>query len=131
MSMKVTTRLFAVLALAVGPASAVVAQDAEAGAKVFKKCAACHAVGEGADHKVGPALNGIVGAPAGAVAGFRYSTAMVAAGEAGLIWDDATLAAFLTKPKDVVAKTKMSFPGLKKDEDLLNVIAYLKSFPDR
>ncbi|TMV03373.1 cytochrome c family protein [Ruegeria sediminis] len=102
--------------------------DPEAGEKVFKKCKACHAVGEDAKNKVGPALNGIVGATAGQVEGFKYSDAMIEAGAGGLIWDEETLSAYLAKPKDVVPGTKMSFAGLKKEEDQADVIAYLKGF---
>ncbi len=99
-----------------------------AGEKVFKKCKACHQVGEGAKKKTGPVLNGIAGAPAGAVDGFKYSKPMMAAAESGLVWTDAELAAFLTKPKSYMKGTKMSFAGLKKEDDVAAVIAYLKSF---
>jgi cytochrome c len=97
--------------------------DAAAGEKVFKKCKACHSMEEG-KKKVGPSLFGVIGAPAGAVEGFKYSKAML---ESGLTWDDETLAKYLTKPKDLVPKTKMSFAGLKKEADVANVIAYLKA----
>jgi cytochrome c len=102
--------------------------DAAKGEKVFKKCKACHAVGDGAKNKVGPALNGIVGATAGQVADFKYSKAMLEAGEGGLVWDEANLATYLTKPKDLVKGTKMSFAGLKKEQDRADVIAYLNGF---
>ncbi|AAV94303.1 c-type cytochrome [Ruegeria pomeroyi] len=98
------------------------------GEKTFKKCKACHQVGEGAKNKTGPTLNGIVGHAAGAVDGFKYSKPMQAAGEGGLVWTEAELAAFLAKPKAYMKGTKMSFAGLKKDEDIAAVIAYLKSF---
>lgn len=101
--------------------------DAEAGGKVFNKCKACHAVGPDAKNKVGPALNGIVDASAGQ-ADFKYSSAMLEAAEAGLVWDEETLTAFLQKPSDVVKGTKMSFPGLRKEEEIENVIAYLRRF---
>ena len=102
--------------------------DAAAGEKVFRKCKACHAVGEGAKNKVGPQLNGIVGMPAGKVESFKYSKGMLEAADGGLVWDEETLSAYLTKPKDVVPKTKMSFAGLRKEEDITNVIAYLQTF---
>lgn len=98
------------------------------GEKTFKKCKACHQVGEGAKNKTGPTLNGIVGHAAGAVDGFKYSKPMLAAAEGGLVWTEAELAAFLAKPKAYMQGTKMSFAGLKKDEDIAAVIAYLKSF---
>ncbi|WP_425043502.1 c-type cytochrome [Primorskyibacter sp. S87] len=98
------------------------------GEKTFKKCKACHQVGDGAKNKTGPILNGIVGAPVGQVGGFKYSKPMKAAAEGGLVWDEAELAAFLTKPKAYMKGTKMSFAGLKKDGDVEAVIAYLKSY---
>lgn len=102
--------------------------DAAKGEKVFNKCKACHAVGDGAKNKVGPQLNGIVGAAAGQNADFKYSDALLAAAAEGLTWDEETLAAFLTKPKDVIDRTKMAFPGLRKEDEIANVIAYLATF---
>ena len=119
--------LVAVLGLALA-SPAFAEGDAAAGEKVFKKCKACHAVGEKAKNKVGPMLNGIVGAPAGKVEGFKYSKSLVELADGGLVWDEETLVAFLKKPKDVVPKTKMSFAGLRKDEDITNVIVYLQTF---
>lgn len=114
------------------PASVALAQDAagdpEKGERVFRKCMACHAVGEGAENKVGPVLNDIIGAKAGAHEDFAYSDAMVAKGEEGLVWDEETLAAFLEKPRDYVPGTKMSFAGLRKEEERADVIAYLATF---
>ncbi|MCV2889122.1 c-type cytochrome [Ruegeria aquimaris] len=102
--------------------------DADKGKKVFNKCKACHAVGEGAANKVGPQLNGIVGAAAGQVEGFKYSDALTEAAAGGLVWDEANLAAFLAKPKDFMKGTKMSFAGLKKEDEIEDVIAYLQGF---
>lgn len=102
--------------------------DAAKGEKVFKKCKACHAVGEGAKNKVGPVLTGIVGAPAGQNPDFKYSKAMQEKAAEGLVWDDANLTAFLTKPKDFMKGTKMSFAGLRKEEQIQDVIAYLQGF---
>lgn len=99
-----------------------------AGEKVFKKCAACHAVGEGAANKVGPQLNDLFGRTAGTAEGYSYSKAMTEAGAGGLVWKDETLAQFLADPKAVVKGTKMAFPGLKKEEDVNAVLAYLKTF---
>lgn len=100
---------------------------AEAGEKVFRKCKACHQVGAGAKNKTGPVLTGIVGGPAGAVEGFRYSKPLAEAAEAGLVWREAELAAFLARPKAYMKGTKMAFAGLKKDADVAAVIAYLKA----
>jgi S-disulfanyl-L-cysteine oxidoreductase SoxD len=101
---------------------------AAAGEKVFKKCAACHKVGDGAKNSTGPHLNGIVGRAAGAVEGFKYSKPMADMAAGGLVWDDASLHAFLENPKGFMKGTKMSFAGLKKEEDRAAVIAYLAGF---
>ena len=102
--------------------------DAAKGEKVFKKCKACHEVGEDAKNKVGPSLNGIVGAAAGQNADFKYSDALMEKAGEGLVWDEANLTAFLTKPKDFLPKTKMSFAGLRKEQEIMDVIAYMASF---
>jgi len=98
-----------------------------AGEKVFKKCAACHKVGEGAKNAVGPVLNGIVGRTAGTVEGFKYSKPMQDAGAGGLVWTPEELSGYLADPKTYLPKNKMSFAGLKKDSDLEAVIAYLST----
>ena len=111
-------------------AAVVAALDEElvtAGAKVFKKCKACHKVGDKAKHSSGPILNDVFGATAGAFEGFKYSKAMIAKGDEGLVWNAETLREFLTKPKAFVPKTKMSFNGLKKGKDLDAIVEYLKS----
>jgi cytochrome c len=105
------------------------AGDAANGEKVFKKCAACHAVGDGAKNKVGPQLNGIVGKPMASVEGFKYSDVFVARAAEGVVWDEATLDAYLTKPAEWLKGNKMSFPGLRKPEERADVIAYLARFP--
>ena len=95
--------------------------DPDAGAKVFNKCKACHAVDE-EQNKVGPHLVGIIGRPAGSVEGFRYSEAMA---DSGIVWEDETIAAYLKDPKGYVPGNKMVFVGLKKDEDIADLLAYL------
>lgn len=102
--------------------------DAAKGEKVFRKCKACHAVGDGAENKVGPILNGVVGRAIAAGEGFEYSEVLVAMGAEGVVWDEANLAAFLEKPREYAAGTKMSFAGLRKEKDRDNVIAYLATF---
>ncbi len=98
------------------------------GKKVFNKCKACHAVGEGAKNKVGPQLNGIIGAKIASVEGFKYSKAFMAKKEEGVVWSEGELDAYLLKPKKHTPGTKMSFAGLRKEEDRANVIAYLMTF---
>lgn len=97
----------------------------EAGEKVFKKCASCHKVGEGAKNATGPMLNGVVGRAAGTVEGFKYSPAMQEAAAGGLVWTPENIGALLSDPKGFVKGTRMSFAGLKKPEDIEAVIAYL------
>ncbi len=98
-----------------------------AGEKVFKKCKACHQIGDGAENKVGPELNGVVGRAAASIEGFKYSKPMIAAGEEGLVWTDETLTEYLADPRKFIKGTKMTFGGLKKAEDLHAIIAYLAS----
>lgn len=98
------------------------------GKKVFKKCKACHQVGEGAKNKTGPELNGIFGRAAGSADGYKYSSGFKKANEAGLVWSQETLTEFLTKPRAFVSGTKMSFSGFKKEKDIKAVLEYLKSF---
>jgi cytochrome c len=116
--------VFAALALS-GSIGAATAQDAALGEKVFLKCKACHQIGEGAKNVVGPVLNGIVGRKAGTYPDYAYSDANK---NSGLTWDEATLKEYLRNPRAKIASTKMIFPGLTKDEDIDNVIVYLKQF---
>lgn len=104
--------------------------DAGAGLKVFAKCKACHdAVGD--KNKVGPNLANVIGRTAGALESFapKYSKAMKAAGEAGLVWTEADLTEYLHAPKAKVKGTNMAFVGLKKDQEIADLIAYLKADP--
>ena len=109
-------------------APAFAAGDAALGEKVFVKCKACHENEKGVN-KVGPTLKGVVGRKAASVPDYKYSEAMTAKGAEGVVWDEATLAAYLPDPKAFVPKTKMAFAGLKKPEDVANVIAYLAAHP--
>lgn len=112
------------------PVEEVAALDPElvkSGEKVFKKCKACHQVGDGAKNKTGPILNGIMGRGFASVDGFKYSKVFKAAAEEGRVWDEAAMAEFLAKPKAYLKGTKMSFNGLKKEKDVAAIIAYLKS----
>ena len=113
----------------VGFAGAAMAEgDAAEGEKVYRKCKACHQVGPDAKNRVGPELNGIVGRVAGSVDGFKYSDAMTAKNAEGFAWSEETIDAYLADPKGYLPGNKMSFAGLKKEEDRQNVIAYLKTF---
>lgn len=97
----------------------------DAGAEVFKKCMACHQVGPNAQNGIAPVLNGVVGRPAGQYPNYSYSSANK---NSGLVWDERTLARYLRAPAEVVPGTKMIFSGLKKDQEISDVISYLKQF---
>jgi cytochrome c len=92
------------------------------GAKVFKKCAACHSISQGGGNKIGPALWGVLGRQAGAVSDYKYSKAMAAYEKA---WSFEEMNGFLIKPKDWIKGTKMSFAGLKNAKDRAAVILYM------
>jgi len=111
-----------VLATCVMASPALADGDVKKGAKVFKKCKACHVVDK-EKNKVGPHLVGLFGRKAGTLEGYKYSKAMI---EYGVEWDEETLAAYLAAPKKVVKGTKMAFAGLKKEEQIEDVIAYLE-----
>ena len=100
----------------------------EDGEKVFRKCKACHQVGDGAKNRSGPVLNGVVGATVGHIEDFKYSKAFKEKNDEGMVWNDETLAAFLAGPKAYIKGTKMGFGGLKKESDIEAVIAYLSTF---
>ena len=97
--------------------------NAEDGAKVVKKCLACHTLDEGGADKIGPHLWKVYGSAKAKKDGYAYSKAMAAAGG---IWDNESLYHFLNKPSKFLPGTKMSFAGISKPQDIANVIAYLK-----
>jgi len=78
-------------------------------------------------NKVGPSLKGLVGRKAATVDGFKYSQGMLAKGAGGVVWDEATLTTYLPDPKGFVPGTKMAFNGVKKPDDVANLIAFLKT----
>ena len=128
---KFPNTLAVLLIVIVSSAGPVFAQDIKAGAKVFKKCAACHAVGEGARKKIGPHLNGLFKRVAGTSEGFKYSKAMKAAGQNGLVWNAETIDQFVAKPRAMIKKTKMSFSGIRKEKDRQNLIAFLNQYSEK
>ena len=112
----------AALALVLGgPARAE--GDAAKGEKVFAKCKTCHEIATD-KNKVGPTLQGVIGRKAGTVAGFKYSEAMV---NSGVTWDAATIAEYVAKPKEFIAGNKMAFAGLKKEDEIENLVAYIQA----
>ena len=97
------------------------------GAKVFNKCLACHSIGKGGPNKIGPNIFGVLNRKAGSVSGYKYSKAMVAFGKS---WSVEEMDGFLTKPRDWVKNTKMSFVGLKNAKDRAAVILYMNENTD-
>ena len=97
------------------------------GAKVFKKCAACHSINQGGANKIGPALWGVLGRKAGSFSDYKYSKALVAYGKP---WSFEEMNGFLTKPKNWIKGTKMSFAGLKNAKDRASVILYMNENTD-
>ena len=97
------------------------------GAKVFKKCAACHSIAQGGSNKIGPALWGVLGRKAGSVPGYKYSKVMAAYEKA---WSFDEMNGFLLKPKEWIKGTKMSFAGLKNAKDRAAVILYMNENTD-
>ncbi len=110
------------VAAGLGQASA---QDAAAGEKVFAVCKACHQVGDNAKNAVGPVLNGLFGRKAGSVEGYSYSTANKSS---GITWDEATFTEYIKDPKAKVPGTKMAFAGIKDEQKIKDLIAFLHTF---
>ncbi len=109
--------------LVLAAASSGVAGDAEAGRAVFRKCAACHTTDP--VNRVGPSLAGIVGRPVASFPDYSYSSAMFAFGN-DRVWDEALLADYLAAPRAMVPGTAMAFAGLKRPQDIADIIAFLK-----
>ena len=116
--------VFVLLALAAG-AKVAAAQDVAAGARVFKQCIACHAAGPGAKNKVGPELNGLFGRHSGSVVGFSYSEANK---YSGIVWDEEVFRDYIRNPRAKIPGTKMVLPGLKDEQQITDLIAYLRQF---
>ncbi len=101
--------------------------DPARGEKVFKKCKQCHTL-EPDRKKIGPSLARLIGRRPGSILEFGYSQDMIAFGAAGNFWSKETLDVFLTKPRALMRQTKMAFPGLRKEADRADLIAYLTQF---
>lgn len=129
------------LLFALGAPGRAAEGDPTKGAVVFKKCMTCHRIGEGAKNATGPVLNNVIGRQAGTAADFKYSALNQAAGQNGLVWSDQSIFAYLPDPTAFLKKfltdagkpdlakgtTKMAFK-LPKEQDRLDVIAYIKQF---
>jgi len=101
--------------------------NAADGARIFKKCAACHSIAQGGANKIGPALWGVIGRKAGGVVDYKYSKAMAAYGKS---WSFEEMNGFLIKPKEWIKGTKMSFAGLKNAKERAAVILYMNENSD-
>ena len=101
--------------------------DADAGKKIYKKCAACHSITQDGGNKIGPKLYNVVGRAAGSISDYKYSKALVSYGKE---WTFEELNGFLIKPATWIKGNKMGFAGLKKDEDRASVILYLNQNSD-
>lgn len=129
----------ALVATVAGLGPALAAGDAKKGEKVFRKCKACHMVGDKAKNRVGPILTGVVGRTAGTAEGYKYSKTNALAGEEGLVWTVENITAYLPGPQKFLAaylkekgkkapgRTKMVYK-LKKEKDVADVVAYLATF---
>jgi cytochrome c len=116
-----TLAAFGIFCALIVAGDAIAAGDAAKGERIFNQCRICHSLETG-KNLVGPSLNGVIGRKSGMADGYRYSDAMA---KAGIVWNDETLAKYLKNPKEFVPGNKMSFAGLKSDDDIANVIAYL------
>jgi len=124
-----TMRKWMMVVLALSTATTVArAQDPAAGQNSFALCQICHAVGEGAQNKLGPILNGLDGRRSGSLAGYDYSDAMK---NAGIVWNEATFKEYIANPAAKVPGTKMTLSFTKGDKDATDLWAYVKQFgPD-
>jgi cytochrome c len=115
----------AAAALVTAWTGAAAAQDVEKGATAFKKCAICHKIGPGATNLVGPELNGLDGRRSGSVAGFSYSDANK---NSGIVWNEETFAEYIKDPRAKIPGTKMIFAGVKNEQEIKDLWAYIKQF---
>jgi cytochrome c len=117
--------LSAIVAFVLLGSGTALAQDPAAGEKVFTQCRACHQVGETAKNAVGPILNGLFGRKSGTIEGYNYSAANK---NSGITWDEATFREYIKDPKAKIPGTKMVFAGVKDEQRITDLIAYLKQF---
>jgi len=104
------------------------AQDFSAGARAITKCLPCHTIGEGAEHRLGPILNGLDGRKAGTFKGYTYSDANKAS---GIVWTKKTFTEYMRNPKAMVPGTKMMFVGIKSETEIVALWAYISQYgPD-
>ena len=120
-----TKTLIVAVALIATSTEAGMAQDAAKGEISFKKCVICHSIGPGAQNKVGPEQNGLDGRKAGSVANYQYSDANK---NSGIVWNEAAFKEYIKDPKAKIPGTKMIFAGIKNEQEINDLWAYLKQF---
>ena len=108
-----------------GAITSAQAQDVAAGEKVFAQCRACHQIGESAKNAVGPVLNGLFGRHSGSIEGYNYSPANK---NSGITWDEATFREYIKDPRAKIPGTKMIYAGVKDEQRVNDLVAYLKQF---
>lgn len=118
-------RLIVAAVLLAASAAAGLAQDVDKGANSFKKCLPCHSIGPGAKTKVGPELNGLDGRHSGSVPGYSYSDANK---NSGIVWNEASFKDYIKDPRAKIPGTKMTFAGIKSEQEIGDLWAYLKQF---
>jgi cytochrome c len=106
-------------------ASGASAQDVDAGQHQFNKCLPCHSIGPDAENKIGPELNGLDGRHSGTAPNYSYSDANK---NSGIVWDEASFKEYIKNPAAKVPGTKMTFAGIKNEQDINDLWAYLKQF---
>ena len=103
------------------------AQDVAAGEKIYSQCRACHQIGPTAKNAVGPVHNGLFGRKAGTFPGYNYSAANKNSGQT---WDEATFREYIRAPQAKIPGTKMVYPGLKNEQQITDLIAFMKQYDD-
>ena len=124
-----TKRLMTMTAIAAmsiaATATIAAAQDVAAGQHSFNKCLPCHAIGPDAENKIGPELNGLDGRHSGTAPNYSYSDANK---NSGIVWGEATFKDYIKNPAAMVPGTKMTFLGIKNDQEINDLWAYVKQF---
>ena len=118
-------RLIVTAALIAISSAPGITQDAQKGRMVFNICLACHAIGPGAQNKIGPELNGLDGRKAGTMPNFDYSDANK---NSGIVWNQQTFEDYIKNPMAKVPGTKMVFPGIKNEQQVKDLWAYVSQF---
>ena len=119
------TRTLLIVGLLAASTMGAAAQDVGAGENSFKKCLPCHSVGADAKNKVGPVLNGLEGRKSGTIEGYNYTDANK---NSGITWDEKTFAEYINDPRAKIPGTKMVFAGIKSENEIKSLWAYLKQF---